>query len=341
MQKSGESRRCEKRRGKNCHWRPCAKFFLVGIGASAGGLEALEDFLANIPPDTGMAFVVVTHQHPGHTSMLPEFLSQTTTLPVEEIRDGVKVEPNHVYVDPAGNYLAIFNGVLHHMKIGSGETPRLPIDYFFRSLGADQKEKAICIVLSGTGTDGALVFRAIKAELGMVVVQEVQSAKYSGMTTSAIATGLADFVLPAAEVPEQLVAYARGPYLAAPRLDETVELPTEPMQKIFVLLRTRTGHDFFAYKPNTIRQRVERRMNLHQIKGPMAYLRYLQDNPNEIDILFKELLSCRRGETIRGVQCLRSDKSGRELPGSLPLSLLTDDRGAPETISMTIKHIAS
>lgn len=267
------------------------RFPIVGIGASAGGLEALEELFADMPADTGMGFVVVTHQHPGHTSLLPELLEKCTDLKVVAATDGLKIKPNCVYIGPPGGQLAIVDGVLHRMETGKAEAPRLPIDYFFRSLAEDQKEKAICIILSGTGTDGTLGLKAIKGESGMAMVQQTQSAKYAGMPSSAISTGLADYVLPAQGMAKQLLAYVRGPYLAATPVEESAPLDLgEAMQKIFLLLRQRTGHDFSSYKSSTIRRRIERRMNLHQIKGPAQYLRYLQDNPYEIDILFKELL---------------------------------------------------
>jgi len=266
-------------------------FPIVGIGASAGGLEALEELLDNMPSDTGMAFVVVTHQHPGHTSLLPELLGKDTDMQVAEAADGTRLEPNHVYVGPPGGHLAILGGTLHRMETEKKEAPRLPIDYFFRSLAEDQQERAICIVLSGTGTDGTLGLKAIKGESGMAMVQQPQSAKYAGMPSSAIATGLADYVLPPAAMPNQLVAYAKGPYLTGATVAaELPSVPEEPMQKIFVLLRSRTGHDFSSYKSNTLRRRIERRMNVHQIEKPNRYVRYLQENPHEIDILFKELL---------------------------------------------------
>ena len=266
-------------------------FPIVGIGASAGGLEALEELLLHMPADTGMAFVVVTHQHPGHTSLLPELLGKTTKMPVIEATDGLQVEPNHVYVGPPGGYLAISNGRLHRMDTGKETSPKLPIDYFFRSLAEEHREQAICIVLSGTGTDGTLGLKAIKRESGLAIVEQPQAAKYSGMPSSAIATGLVDFVLPPATMPQQLVAYGQGSYLqSAAVAAERPAVPEEPMQKIIVLLRSRTGHDFAAYKPNTLHRRVERRMHLHQIEKPNDYVRFLQENPHEIDILFKELL---------------------------------------------------
>lgn len=244
-----------------------------------------------MPTDTGMAFVVITHQHPGHTSLLPELLGKITPIKVLQASDGLKVEPNRVYVSPPGGCLAILNGTLHRMEVEKQESPHLPIDYFLRSLAADQKDKAICVILSGTGTDGTLGLKAIKGDSGMAMVQQVQSAKYAGMPSSAVATGLADYVLPAGEMPRQLVAYGRGSYLATnAQVEEVPPALSESMQKIFVLLRARTGHDFSSYKFSTIHRRIERRMNLHQIEGPAHYVRYLQENPHEIDILFKDLL---------------------------------------------------
>src|SRR5262245_3061718 len=270
---------------------PKPGFPVVGIGASAGGLEALEELFSQMPVDTGMAFVVVTHQHPGHTSMLPELLRRGTAIPVVEAADGKTLAQNHIYVGPPGGHLSILSGRLHLMDTGTQQAPRLPIDYFLRALATDQKEHAICIVLSGTGTDGTVGMKAIKAESGMAMVQQPLSAKYSGMPSSAIATGLADYILPPAEMAQQLIAYAKGPYLTAvPVRPELPTLPAEPLQKIFILLRNRTGHDFSAYKTNTIHRRIERRMNVHQIKRPADYVRYLQENPRELDVLFKELL---------------------------------------------------
>lgn len=280
---------------------------MVGIGASAGGLEALEELFAAMPADTGMAFVVVTHLHPTHKSLLPELLGRCTSLPVVEAADGVKVEPNRVYVAPPGSMLAILGARLQRMDLPVAPAPRLPIDYFLRSLADDQGERAICVILSGTGTDGTLGLRAVKGGSGMAMVQEPSSARFSGMPASAIATGLADFVLAPRAMPQRLVAYSREPYLAgaegpagalgpAPAsmpgaaAREDSDLVPEPLQKIFVLLRARTGHDFSGYKPSTIRRRIERRMAVHQIVEPQSYVRLLQSKPEELEILFKELL---------------------------------------------------
>ena len=263
----------------------------MGIGASAGGLEALEKFIAQVPADSGMAFVIVTHQHPGHLSMLPELLQKHTQMPIQTARDGVLIEVNRAYLSPSDGYVAMLNGALHIMDPEEPDVLRLPIDYFFRSLAEDQKERAIGIVLSGTGADGTLGLKAIKGAAGMTMAQEPGSAKYAGMPSSAIATGLIDTILPVDEMPGRLMAYAKGSSLSAPGDDggDQAELP-EPMQKINVLLRLRTGHDFSAYKANTIRRRIERRINVHQLKGPQQYLQLLRDNPAELDIIFRELL---------------------------------------------------
>ena len=216
---------------------------IVGLGASAGGLEALEKFLSHVPPDCGIGFVVVTHQHPGHTSLLPELLGKCTRMRVKVAADGLAVEPNTVYLSLPDGYLAILHGTLHVMEPDETGLLRLPIDYFFRSLAEDQKEKAIGIVLSGTGTDGTLGLKAIKGLTGMTMAQEPDSAKYSGMPSSAIATGLVDYVLPVERLPQRLIAYTHGPYLAAIELEASEEGLSEPMQKILVLLRARTGDD--------------------------------------------------------------------------------------------------
>jgi len=266
-------------------------FPIVGIGASAGGLEAFEEFFTEMPPNSGLAFVVVPHQHPGHVSLLPGLLQKCTTMRILEVVDNMRVEPNTVYLALAGTNLAIFNGTLHLLDIEPHTGVHLPIDYFFRSLAEDQKHQAIGIVLSGTGSDGTLGLKAIKGESGMTMAQEPKSAKYPGMPHSAILTGSIDYVRPPVEMPAQLLAYVRGPYLT-----EVSPLPGQDaetgdvLQKIFLLLRDRTGNDFSLYKSNTIRRRLERRMNVHQIEDPKHYLRYLLRNPHEVDLLFQEAL---------------------------------------------------
>jgi two-component system CheB/CheR fusion protein len=267
---------------------PSPGFLIVGIGASAGGLEAMEEFFLHMPPSSGMAFVVVSHQHAGHVSLLPSLLRRCTAMSVVEATDGMAVEANRVYLAPGGTNLGILHGTLHLMEPASQERVPLPIDYFLRSLAEDRKQGAVGIILSGTGTDGTLGLRAIKAESGMTIAQEPQSAKYQGMPRSAITTGVVDVVQPADQMSESLLAYARN--LTRPAQPLSEQDASQTLQKIFILLRDRTGNDFEAYKGNTIHRRIERRMNVHQIANMRQYLRFVQANPSELDALFQELL---------------------------------------------------
>ncbi|MBN1590478.1 MAG: PAS domain-containing protein [Pirellulales bacterium] len=266
-------------------------FPIVGIGASAGGLEALEAFFRAMPPDAGIGFVLVVHLDPKHVSILPEILQKYTTMPVCQAKDGVRVEPNHVYVIPPNQELAILHGTLQLMELSRPRGANLPIDLFFRALAQDQQQNAVCIVLSGTGCDGTLGVQAIKGEMGMVMVQDEESAKYAGMPHSAISTGLADYVLPPAKMPSQLIQYtSHAMHKGTARLMDGEAMVPGALQKIFVILRSRTGHDFSLYKKNTLCRRIERRMNVHQIDDISDYVRYVQQSEHEADILFKELL---------------------------------------------------
>jgi len=267
---------------------PSLNNLIVGIGASAGGLEAMEDFFRHMSPNSGMVFVVVSHQHAGHVSLLPNLLSKCTAMPVVEVTDGMEVEPNRVYLAPGGSNLAIMHGALHLMEPDSKKRVPLPIDYFFRSLAEDRKQGAVGIILSGTGTDGTVGLRAIKDESGMTIAQEPQSAKYQGMPRSAMTAGVVDVILPPDQMPESLRGYALSLTKQAALLPERDASQT--LHKIFILLRDRTGNDFSLYKANTIQRRIERRMKVHQIENPRQYLRFMQANPSEIDALFQDLL---------------------------------------------------
>ena len=262
-------------------------FPIVGIGASAGGLAALGDFFAPAPLDVGAAFVVVSHQPSGHVNLLPDLLQKHTAMPVVEAIDGMRLAPNHVYLSTPGRTLAMLRGVLHVMDHESDGRVALPIDYFFRSLAEDQGDRAIGVILSGTGTDGTLGLKAIKAHAGMTMAQEVQSAKYAGMPESAIRSGAVDYVRPAGSMVEQIGAFLTG---VASRDAERLAGESPALGRIFVALRDRTGHDFSVHKASTSRRRIERRMNVHQIGTIEEYLRYLQINPQEVDALFRELL---------------------------------------------------
>jgi two-component system CheB/CheR fusion protein len=261
-------------------------FYVVGIGASAGGLEALEKFFENMPGNSGMAFIVVTHLDPNHISIMPELIQKSTKMKLFQAEDGMVVEPNHVYVAPANRDLAILHGIIQLIEPLEAHGFRLPIDFFFKSLSADLGEKAICIILSGMASDGTAGLKVVKSELGMVMVQDPLSAKFDGMPTSAIKTGLADYILPTEDMPDQLIKYTsqkvKGVLLNKPLPDS--------FHKIFILLRAHTGHDFSLYKQNTIFRRVERRMSISQLDNLQNYIRLLQENPAEIKILFKELL---------------------------------------------------
>ena len=184
-------------------------FPIVGIGASAGGLEAFEAFFKAMPVDSGIGFVLVAHLDPTHISILPELLQKRTQMPVHQVKDGMRVEPNHVYVIPPNKDLTILHGTLHLMELTQPRGANLPIDSFFRSLAQDQGRNAVCVILSGTGSDGTLGVKAIKGEVGMVMVQDEESAKYEGMPRSAISTGLVDYVLPPDKMPRQLIKYTR------------------------------------------------------------------------------------------------------------------------------------
>ena len=273
--------------------RASGAFPIVGIGASAGGLAAFEAFFSGMPADaaTGMAFVLVQHLAPDHESLLTELIRRCTPMAVTEVADGMVVQVNCVYVIPPGRDMALLNGTLQLLEPAEPRGQRLPIDFFFKSLAHDQHERAIGIVLSGTGSDGTQGVRAIKGAGGMVMAQNTASTEFDGMPRSAVATGLVDFELPPAEMPAQLLAYTAHAYSGksataatpGPRADSA-------MNKIFVLLRSQTGHDFSLYKPSTIHRRIERRMAVHRIGGIDDYQRYLQKVPAEVQALFRDLL---------------------------------------------------
>ncbi|MBI5687457.1 MAG: PAS domain-containing protein [Verrucomicrobia bacterium] len=271
--------------------RPKDGFPIVGIGASAGGLEAFELFFRRVPPKSGMAFVLVPHLDPAHASMLTEILQRSTAMPVVEAQDQMTVEPDHVFIIPPNRDMALFHGALHLSVPEASRGQRMPIDFFLRSLAEDVGEKAIGVILSGTGTDGTLGLRAIHGAGGVCFVQEPSTAKYDGMPASAIQTGLATFVLPPDKMPEQLEAYVGSLFGKKVKPVPAADPATAgAMSKVLRLLRSKTGHDFSAYKQSTIGRRIERRMTIHGIQTPDIYIRFLQEHPHEIRLLFKELL---------------------------------------------------
>lgn len=267
--------------------------YIVGMGGSAGSLEAFEEFFHNTPADTGLAFVLVSHLDPTHKGIMPELIQRATKMEVQQAKDGMKVQPDHVYVIPPNRDMSILHGMLQLLEPSKPRGLRMPIDFFFRHLAEDLKERSIAIIFSGMGTDGTLGVKAIKEKMGMVMVQDVNSAKYNGMPQSAIGTGLADYVASADELPAKLLGYVD--HYAGISIVREMPHPRETrttgaMQKIFALLRAQSGNDFSLYKKNTTRRRIERRMSVHQLSNINQYVRYLQENSHEIDLLFKELL---------------------------------------------------
>jgi len=265
-------------------------FPIVGIGASAGGLEALELFLKHVPEGSGMAFVIVQHLDPTHKGIMVELLQRTTRMPVVQVRDRQKVAPDRVYVIPPNKDMSILHGVLHLLEPAAPRGLRLPIDFFFRSLADDCRSRSIGVILSGMGSDGTLGLRAIKEKAGVVFVQAPASAKFDGMPRSAVDAGLADVVAPAEQLPGRIIDYLKHAPLAAKPDPSREDKAQSALEKVFILLRTQTGHDFSPYKKSTIYRRVERRMGLHQIDKIATYVRFLRENPQEIELLSKELL---------------------------------------------------
>ena len=268
---------------------PAVGFPIVGIGASAGGLEALELFLAQVPPASGMALVVVQHLDPNHKDLMVELLQRTCPLPVVQISDRLPVAPDHVYVLPPNHDLALRGGCLCLLKPAGARGLRLPIDTFFLSLAEAQQHRSIGVVLSGMGSDGTAGARAIKEKGGAVFVQA--AAKFDAMPRSVLDAGLADRIAPAAALAAELLAYIHHiPLLAGPASAVQEELDQSGLEKVIHLLRVRNGHDFTFYKKSTLYRRIERRMALHQLARIADYARFLRENPQESDLLFREML---------------------------------------------------
>src|SRR5213593_4415879 len=266
---------------------------VVGVGASAGGLEAFEQLLRALPDDTGLAFVLVQHLAPKHESMLSELLAKATRMPVVEVTQGMQVHANHVYVIPPNADMSISDGVLHLSPLSPDRALRMPIDSFFRSLADTHQSRSIGVILSGTASDGTLGLQAIKALGGVTFAQDEQSAKYSAMPRSAIAAGHVDFILPPETIARELKRIATHVKVLGP--DERPEAedritPDETLNKIFLLLRNFSRVDFSFYKPGTIKRRIMRRMFLRKIDQVEGYLQYLRRHRDEVEALFDDLL---------------------------------------------------
>ncbi|HEY6645143.1 chemotaxis protein CheB [Povalibacter sp.] len=272
---------------------PALAPLVVGIGASAGGLEAFRTFFGHMPPDSGMAFVLVQHLDPHHKSMLVELIASHTAMQVAEAKDGARVEPNHLYIIPPNATLTLRGRTLRVSKPAPPRESRRPVDTFFESLAEDQGEHAICIVLSGTGSDGTLGVRAIKEHGGLTLAQAWNhSTAMSGMPQSAAATGLVDHIIPVAEMPALLLDYQQHLHRVAPQKDgdgTRRDMP-EHVAEICALLRVRSGHDFAGYKISTLLRRIQRRMQVLRIDTVPAFVERLNKEPRQLDLLFREFL---------------------------------------------------
>ena len=262
----------------------------VGIGASAGGLEAIEEFFKNMSPNSGLAFIVVQHLSPDYKSLMGELLAKHTEMPIYRAEDGMKVETNSIYLIPPKNNLTIFHGKLLLSEQDYTRGVNLPIDIFLKSLADDQGQKSIAIILSGTGSDGTRGVRAIKESGGMVMVQKEDSAKFDGMPRSAIATGLADFILDPWEMPDQLQSFIKHPYAVKSEISDSLLSDDDGLTRIFALLRDKHKIDFTFYKPSTVVRRIERRMTVNQIHELRDYVKYMESYTREVTSLYRELL---------------------------------------------------
>ena len=246
--------------------------------------------MRNVPADSGIAFVIVQHLEPTQKDFMVELLQRATAMKVIQVKDRTIVQPGCVYVIPPNKEMSILHGVLHLLDRIAPHGLHLPIDFFFRSLADDQQERSIGVILSGMGSDGTLGLRAIKEKGGGTFVQEPASAKCDGMPKSAIGAGMADFVAPAEELPGKIIAYLQHAPLIAKSGLAQADKARSGLEKILILLRDQTGHDFSLYKNIAVYRRIERRMGIHQIDKIATYVRFLQENPQEVGLLFKELL---------------------------------------------------
>lgn len=265
-------------------------FSIVGIGASAGGLDALSTFLGNVPRDSGLAFVIVQHMEKNSNTILVDLLQSATTMKVVQAYENVSIEPNVVFVIPPDKNMSIKNNVIHLFDFIEPHNLRLPIDFFFSSLANDKQERSIGVILSGMGKDGTAGLRQIKGKGGIAFIQEPSSAKFEDMPNSAIKAGLADVISMVDIMPSKIISYIEDkPQMGMAEKESAVKLMSY-IEKIIVMLRTHTGHDFSSYKKNTIQRRIERCMGLHQIDDIASYVTFLKENPHELNLLFKEFL---------------------------------------------------
>lgn len=284
-----DEKKRQRYKGKKTRSKP--QIPVVGVGASAGGLDAFKKLFEGMPKKTGIAFVLIQHLDPTHESMMVDLLSRYTRLNVIQVEDRMQVEANHVYMIPFNRDLAIRDGELRLTEPVQPRGMRMPIDFFFRSLAEDQHERAICIILSGTGSDGTLGLKAIKGFGGMAMAQTPKEAHYDGMPISAISTGAVDYVLEVKDMPETLLKYVQHSYVRGRFGTEPLEENEPPdLNSILAILQAQLGHNFHYYKKNTLTRRIKRRMGLKQLEAMPEYIACLRDNPAETKELFKDML---------------------------------------------------
>jgi len=301
---------------------------VVGIGASAGGIDALKHLIPSIPPDSGIAYVVVQHLAPDYESMLYKILARDSQIPVTEVSGATDIEANHIYVIPPDATLLIADGRLHTSKPAEQRGYRTPIDNFFISLAEARRENAACVILSGTGSDGTLGLRAVKEHGGLTIAQE--GAEYDGMMRSAVSTGLVDFVLPAEKIPSKIFEYftyltevdgKKGP-------DGVLNEAANSLTQICALLHARTGHDFSGYKDKTVARRVQRRMQVLQLDNVPEYIARLRKDPQELDALLQDLLI--------GVTNFFRDKRAFDALEKEVIPKLFEGKGADDTVRVWV-----
>ncbi len=266
-------------------------FTVVGIGASAGGLEALQDFFKNMPEESGVAFVIVQHLSPDYKSLMDELLARFTKMAIHRVRDGIEVKPDNLYLIPPRKNMTIFNGKLFLTEQDHSRAMNMPVDIFMRSLAQDQGTNAIGVILSGTGSDGTLGIRSIKEQGGMVIAQDDQSAKFDGMPRSTISTGMVDYILTPGEMPEALLNYVEHPFIQkTEKIENQITQDEDYLSKIIMIIRDVTGVDFSNYKETTIIRRIEKRISINRYDSIEDYVSFIASNKREVNILYKDLL---------------------------------------------------
>src|SRR5215467_6658333 len=287
---SGRNSRNSSKEGDSASPERKNDLLIAAVGASAGGIEAFTELVTNLPTDTGMAFVLVQHLDPEHHSMLTELLSKKTGMRVKEVTNGMAIEPNHVYVIPPNATMSISNHTLQLAPRGDARVLHMSIDHFMRALAEEQGNRAIGVILSGSGTDGIAGLAEIQAHGGVTFVQDEATAKYDSMLCSAVAAGCVDYILPQKNIARELARIARHPYLVRDQGPELAPAENTGLSLVFQLLRKTTGVDFTHYRQTTILRRIQRRMVVHKMEKIDEYVKYLQSNPTEIKALYQDML---------------------------------------------------